>query len=304
MPGLMAGEPVRLDCTSAPLHTQLADALRTGLHGLPVGSSLPSEAALCRQYGVARSVVRQALATLAAEGRIVREAGRTARVALVREHHRLVQRSTGLHDQLKADGVTLESQVLDCRLAEAPAEVQAFFGTPDTVRLDRLRVVGGEPLAYVTTWLSNASVPGLNAAMLNGGSLHRLLATRYGLRPGNGRHHIRAVAAQGVLAQVLAVPEGSPLLMLEGHGLDQYGRPLEWFSTWHRADRLVFDVDVDDGDEVVSPQLAGSDQQTSAPMWSNGDNALASRLANAERLLAELGAEIKALGQSINVAGE
>ena len=33
----------------------------------PAGTALPSEAALCERYGVARSVVRQALASLAAE---------------------------------------------------------------------------------------------------------------------------------------------------------------------------------------------------------------------------------------------
>ena len=46
-----------------PLHAQMAAQLRGAiLDGAPAGTALPSEAALCERYGVARSVVRQALA--------------------------------------------------------------------------------------------------------------------------------------------------------------------------------------------------------------------------------------------------
>ncbi|HYG43626.1 MAG TPA: winged helix-turn-helix domain-containing protein, partial [Bordetella sp.] len=47
-----------------PLHVQVAQALRRDIRGRQwaPGTVLPSEAALCQQFGVARSVVRQALA--------------------------------------------------------------------------------------------------------------------------------------------------------------------------------------------------------------------------------------------------
>ncbi|MFJ0714896.1 UTRA domain-containing protein, partial [Bordetella bronchiseptica] len=78
---------------------------------------------------------------------------------------------------------------------------------------------------------------------------------RFGLRPGRGRNRIRAVAAEAALAQALDVAPGSPLLMLEGQGLDQDGHPLEWFTTWHRPENLVFDVDVGQERESVQPAL-------------------------------------------------
>ncbi|MBS3983595.1 MAG: GntR family transcriptional regulator [Dethiobacter sp.] len=273
-----------LDRKSAPLHVQLAEALRAELRetGWPAGTPLPSESALCKRFGVARSVVRQALATLVSEGRIVREAGRPAMVAAPREHHRMVQSSVGLYEQLACGGVRLDSRLLRCAVEAPPPEVEAFFGTRDTLALERLRMVDGEPLAYVRTWLPAARVPGLDARALGGGSLHRLLARRYGLKLGKGRNHIRAVAADGVLAEALQVPPGSPLLMLEGHGLDHGGQPLEWFVTWHRSDRLVFDVDVVDGGETVSPRLDGADD--GAVGETDGPRAT---LARAERLAAE-----------------
>ncbi|WP_154389435.1 UTRA domain-containing protein, partial [Bordetella pertussis] len=110
-------------------------------------------------------------------------------------------------------------RVLACRPAEPPPEVAAFFGTTETLLLERLR----------------------------------MLAQRFGLRPGRGRNRIRAVAAEAALAQALDVAPGSPLLMLEGQGLDQDGHPLEWFTTWHRPENLVFDVDVGQERESVQP---------------------------------------------------
>ena len=69
-------------------------------------------------------------------------------VAVPQQHRRLVQRSTGFHQQLAQSGVALETRVLGLEPADAPAEVAAFFGTGQLLRLERLRHVGGTPLAY------------------------------------------------------------------------------------------------------------------------------------------------------------
>ncbi|MBH1934278.1 winged helix-turn-helix transcriptional regulator [Streptomyces sp. AV19] len=49
-------------------YTRIADALRLRLTEEPDQSVLPSEAALMREYGVARTTVRRALRALAAQG--------------------------------------------------------------------------------------------------------------------------------------------------------------------------------------------------------------------------------------------
>ncbi|MCK2213342.1 GntR family transcriptional regulator [Actinomadura sp. ATCC 31491] len=53
--------------------TQIVDRLRERIEVdmYPVGSMLPSEAALCAEFGVARNTVRRALAVLEAEGLIL-----------------------------------------------------------------------------------------------------------------------------------------------------------------------------------------------------------------------------------------
>ena len=268
-----------------PLHAQLASLLRSDMQTrqLPAGAALPSEAALCERHGVARSVVRQALAALAAEGLIQREPGRPATVAPPREHRRLVQRSTGLYEQFAQNGIALRTRVLNLGPATPPEPVAAFFGGGPVLLLERLRHLAEAPFAYVQTWLPADRVPGLLAEHLEDASLHRVLVEQFGLRPGAGRNQIRAVAADARLSGLLEVPGASPLLRLEGQGRDQHGRPLEWFATWHRAEQMVFDVDVSESRESVQPRLQQGAALPCAP-----EAAAEDPIARAESLMAEL----------------
>ena len=228
-----------------PLHVQVSSALRSEIkdHRLPPGSLLPSEAALQERFGVARSVVRQALATLVAEGLVIRGRGRGSVVASPREHHRLVQRSSGLFAQMAQEGQDVETRVISLHEQEAPAEA-GWLGTRHVVALERLRSVNAESVAYIRTYLPLPACGGLTAEELTNASLHAVLKERFGLNPTGGHRHIRAVAADLELATAMAVETGAPLLLLEGRGADQHGRPLEVFATWHRADQIAFDIDV------------------------------------------------------------
>lgn len=286
--------PVLDRSADVPLHIQVTARLRGYIRTrkLSAGTQLPSEAALCERFGVARSVVRQALSALAAEGLIQREAGRPAVVAAPSEHRRLVQRSTGLYEQLAQSGVALKTRVLGLAPAEPPRAVAEFFGAGELLLLERLRHVAEAPLAYVRTWLPAAAVPCLRAEDLTDTSLHGVLIRRYGLHPGAGRNQIRAVAADAELAGLLQTETGAPLLMLEGQSRDQRGLPLEWFSTWHRAEQLVFDVDVGMSQEMVQPQLHG-ELAGAAPAART--QAAADPYAHALALVAELSAELARL---------
>lgn len=265
-----------------PLHQQVAQALRQEIlgHDLPPGAALPSEAALCERFGVARSVVRQAVAGLAADGLVIRRQGRPTVVAPPAEYRRLVQRATGLFEQFARRGQELRTTVRGLCPAEPPAPARAFLGTEDTLRLERVRLVDGDPLSYVRTWLPAERVPGLRAEDLTDASLHQLLTQEYGLRPVSGRRQVRAVAADEMLAEALHTEVGGPLLLLEGGTTDQDDRPLEWFTAWHRADRVVFDIDVSETAETV---------RIDAPRDEAGESPGPVDLTRARELMAELG---------------
>lgn len=229
-----------------PLHAQLAALLRERIAdaSLPPGSPLPTEAELQEKFGISRSVVRQALLTLAAEGLVLRGRGRGSVVAARTEHHRSVQRLPGLSAQIAGQGAPAETRVLSIT-AERNERAEAELGGSRVVEFRRLRSSGGEPIALIHTWLPSHLGASLTSTDLTDASLHAVLRSKQGVTVSSGRRQVRAVAASTEVADALSVNVGTPVLLLEGISLDENGVAVEVFSTWHRADRVVFDINVD-----------------------------------------------------------
>src|SRR5690606_10118789 len=82
---------------------------------------------------------------------------------------------------------------------------------------------------------------------------------RFGTRIVAGQRQVRAVGADTETAGLLRVAVGTPVLVLEGTSTDGAARPVEVFRTWHRADRVVFDVAVLDEPAPAGPEPAAPD---------------------------------------------
>jgi GntR family transcriptional regulator len=265
-----------------PLHLQLSAHLRAQIvnHSLPPGTVLPSEARLQERYGVSRSVVRQALGALAAEGLIDRGRGRGSTVAPRREHHRLVHRLTGLSTQLAQAGVRVETRVLS--LSVQPAHgIAAALGTSEVLALERLRSIDGTPIAVIHTWLPLPLCASLTADELTNASLHATLRRKYGIEIVSGKRQIRAAPADADLMDLLRMDASAPVLLLEGSSFDTGGRPVEVFSTWHHPDQVVFDIDVIQSPSTAHPGaprgLGTSDPLPGDHGWSSGSEPVADR---------------------------
>lgn len=231
-----------------PLYVQLGAALRAQIAGrtLRPGDVVPTEDELCRRYGVARSVVRQALSGLADDGLIHRRRGRGTVVASARGYRREVGQAGGLGEQLAAAGRALRTELVDVRRGGPPSPAEVELGPARMWRFERLRRVDGTPAVLVRTWVPVALFPDLDTGRLAEVALHDLMR-EHGHFPVGGRRHVQAVPADEYVAGLLGVPVGAPLLLLEGVTRDAAGRGLEWFSTWHHAD-TVFDIDATVGD--------------------------------------------------------
>ncbi len=245
--------------TDAPLHAQLSALIRSAISDgeLPPGAHLPTESDFQNRFGISRSVVRQALASLDHEGLVQRGRGRGTVVAPARGHHRAVQRMAGLLSQIAEPDQVVTTEVLQLG-RESDPQAEIALATSQLVFLERLRSVNGIPIALIRTWLPEALVPGIDARELTDASLHELLLTRYGVPVSAGHRQIRAVAAAASLATSLSCEPGSPLLVLEGTSLDDRGRTVEFFRTWHRSDQVVFDVDARGGLEASLPREGGT----------------------------------------------
>lgn len=154
---------------------------------------------------------------------------------------RLVQSLNGLGFQVAETGATVETQVLVWEVlpfADAPAQ----WGGK-ALHLQRLRSGLGYPLAFIETWLPPQFADMLPRESLDNASLHEVMKTRAGVTPARSLRNVYAVPAADPVATLLGVSPGAPLLLLSGTTYDGDDYPVEVFSTWHRGDRVMFQLE-------------------------------------------------------------
>jgi GntR family transcriptional regulator len=232
-----------------PFYWQLKEILLHRIQdaGLVAGDRLPGDHELCATYDVSRSVVRQALTELEAEGVIERVKGRGTFVAQAKTPEGLVQSLTGLYEDVAARGGHLRSQVRRLEVVPADAQVAADLAVAVGTRvilIDRLRFVDGEPWVLTVTHVPYELAPGLLGEDLTDASLYALLEGSYGVTLTSGRRSVEAAVANRSLAQSLGVARGAPILVLRSVGFGPDGRPVETFVAHHRGDRSRFEVEL------------------------------------------------------------
>ena len=231
--------------STAPMYDQLRQLILDGISrdGLQPGDPLPGEHRLCEQYGISRTVVRQALAQLEHEGVVERIKGKGTFVAPPRTSESLVHTLVGLFDEVQRRGGQVRSDVLRHEVIDADAEVAAALELePESpvVILTRLRHVDGQAWSLSTTWMPlDVGAPTLDAD-LRDSSLYALLADS-GVVATHGVRSAEATVASREQAALLGVSAGSALLRLRSVSRDESGRPIEFFVAYHRGDRSRFE---------------------------------------------------------------
>lgn len=206
------------------------------------GDVIASERELVRQLGVSRVTVRQAIADLVEGGRLERVHGKGTYVMGPRINTRLHLMS--FSREMRARGLVPETQVLDAAEAEASVEVAERLvvapGTP-VVRVERLRLADGTPMALEVGFYPAAMFPGLLGNEL--GSLYDVFAHAYGVVVTAGEQTIRAESADAAQAHVLGIARRAPLLVQER--VTYAGdAAMEFAVSYYRGDRYRIHMDL------------------------------------------------------------
>ncbi|MFI9237865.1 GntR family transcriptional regulator [Streptomyces sp. NPDC053079] len=225
-----------------PLYFQLSQQLEAAIERgeLAPGSLLGNEIELAGRLGLSRPTVRQAIQSLVDKGLLVRRRGVGTQVV-----HSQVRRPlelSSLYDDLEAAGQRPATRVLRHAVEPATARVAAALGVAegtDVVVVERLRLSHGEPMARLTNHLP-AGLLDLEDDTLEGTGLYRLMRLA-GITLHSARQTVGARAATAAEGELLAEPEGAPLLTMERMTFDDTGRAVEFGSHLYRASRYSFD---------------------------------------------------------------
>lgn len=218
---------------------RLRESLSEIIRGLAPGSALPTERDLCERFDVSRGTVRHVLQQLENEQRIYRRQGRGTFVATPKIEQRLDL--TSHTESMIASGIKPSSKLIEVSRVEAPAEIGLALALPaaaEVLRIERVRLADGEPIALEVLHVSAARFDGISGALQDGESFYGLLHSQYGIELAHAEETIEAVIASERGARLLDCSPGSALLQLSRLTVDREGRPIEYVRSFYRGDRF------------------------------------------------------------------
>jgi len=230
------------------LYKRLMDFLLAEIDAgrLQPGHQIPSERELSERFYMSRMTVRHALNELVNEGVLYRHQGKGTFVG----RPKIQQRMRGLNnftEDMVSRGLRPGGRVLSLEVVEAPYRVRQALSLAEgsqAVRLERLRLADGEPMAFEVTYLPHPRFEGLTAMNLENASLYATLTDHFGVNFATALQSIEPAIAESYLARLLGIKEGSLLLHLERTTLTQEGEAVEYAQCHFRADRYRFEVEL------------------------------------------------------------
>lgn len=222
-----------------PAYKQIQNEILRRLESgkLKTGDVVDSERELARLYGVSLMTARQALAGLEREGKVIRRRGAGTFIAPPKiQFNKLMSYS----EQMSGRGLNVSSKLLSLGEVDTEPEVAARLALPAAsrlIRLERLRLGGGEPFALETCYLPATEFDGLIGAHLGRVSLFSILEHQYGLRIAHADEEVDATTADPHSARLLRVPQGSALLRIRQEIFSTQGKVAIYVLGLYRSDR-------------------------------------------------------------------
>ncbi len=231
-----------------PLYHQVKEILLAAIESgqLIAEQQLPTETQLAEQFGVSKITVRQALTELASGGYVRREQGRGTFVERP-SFGQGPRELTSFTEEMRSHHLAPSSRVLDQKEIEADDSTATALDIPAGSKvflLKRLRLAGGEPMGIQTAHLDLALTPGIADLNFENVSLYDVLERTYGLEPVRARETYCVGLAKPEVAELLAIPAGSPVLQAERVTLSSGGRPFEFVRSVMRGDRYRIVLDL------------------------------------------------------------
>jgi GntR family transcriptional regulator, nutrient-sensing system regulator len=223
-----------------PKYYRIKEAILELIADLPPGSAVPTERELASDFGTSRTTVRQAIAELVVDGKLVRTQGSGTFVAQPKMMR--VRPLSSFSQDLAMDGWRPGSVVLDISEVAADAELAEHLGVPagaGVQRVERLRTAFDEPIAHEVAYLPRV-LPGLAEQLARHGSLYRTLREDHGAVVATAEDIVETVLADPVTADLLGVDTGLPMLLVRRTGWDAAGNLVEWTTSRFRGDRFRF----------------------------------------------------------------
>jgi GntR family transcriptional regulator len=226
-----------------PLYHQIARLiLMRAQSGDPSGHKLPTEQALCAEFGVSRTTIRQALDVLKRQRLLQSRRGVGTRFVGAPSKPKLAAMSG---DPLHA-GLGTRVRIVSLETAPAPSQVTTFLGQAPgaaVLRLIRVHELEGAPLSVVISYLPRALASVLTRAALRK-PVHEVLWQRCRLLQHRSVHKVGIARADAEIASLLKIGLTDPVLHVRSAVYLDDGAPIRWTDNYFREDRYEYSAEV------------------------------------------------------------
>jgi GntR family transcriptional regulator len=224
-----------------PLYYQIQRALMERIHSgdLSEGDLLASEEELARTYQVSRMTARQALHGLKTRGYAHSQKGRGTFVTKPKLEKNIMH-LRGFTEDMKQRGMVPSSKLLEQTTVEADEELAENLkidpGLP-LMRLRRLRLADGTPMALEVSHVPLRQFPGLERTNFAKESLYYTLREKYGVRVAWADEVIEALPATREESELLTIPRRASVLSISRTIITTEQMPIEIAYSRYRGDR-------------------------------------------------------------------
>jgi GntR family transcriptional regulator len=193
------------------------------------GEPIPSEIELAGRFSVSQGTVRKAVSELAEERVVVRQQGRGTFVASHAEERNQFPFLRITPDAVELKELTAQLLGLNRVRDAASARLLGLNAGSSVFLLTRILRLNGTPVCYEEVRLPASRFKGLTAAVVQQHEcmLYSMYETRFGMRVLQAEERVKATAAPGVVAALLQVAAGTPMLQIERIAFSYRHEPAE-----------------------------------------------------------------------------
>lgn len=222
------------------LERLLRQRILTGVY--PTGTFLPSQQALCDEFGVHAGAVRDALNALIREHTCVRLKGQGVLVRQIKHLRHFFHSLTPIEDEQRDSGNVVSTRTIDSAVIDATlAQIRAFNLAPKARLFHQRRVlsVNGVDYQVVDSYYPVDRYPGIEALLSDDLPAYQHLKASYGILPASTHKTLNAVVLEPDVCVLLGIKRRSVGSKVNGHVTDENQNLVMFWESQTPGESLV-----------------------------------------------------------------